>query len=53
MTDIQAENYRRLAEEARAKAAQAPNTDFKRQWSEIAEHYDMLADFAGRSKPKG
>jgi hypothetical protein len=46
MAETKAETYRRLAEEARAKAASAPRAEFKRQWNEIAGHYEMLADFA-------
>jgi hypothetical protein len=43
MPQTKAETYRRLAEEARAKATSAAHADFKRQWNEIAGHYDMLA----------
>jgi hypothetical protein len=51
MSETKAETYRRLAEEARAKAASATHAEFKRQWSEIARHYEMLADFV-KKKPK-
>jgi hypothetical protein len=43
MTETKAETYRRLAEEARANAASAPHADFRRQWHEIATHYETLA----------
>jgi hypothetical protein len=42
MTETKAETYRRLAAEARARAESAPHADFKRQWNEIATHYETL-----------
>jgi hypothetical protein len=53
MTETKAETFRRLAEEARAKAMSAPHADFKRQWNEIAKHYEMLAEFVVKPKPMG
>ena len=43
MTETKAETYRRLAEEARANAESATQAEFKRQWNEIATHYETLA----------
>jgi hypothetical protein len=54
MTVPQAENYRKLADEARQKAKAAPTADFARQWSEIAKHYEMLAEFVEKPiRPRG
>ena len=48
MTEAQAEKYRMLADEARKKAKAAPTLEFRRQWEEIAKHYEMLAQFAAK-----
>jgi hypothetical protein len=54
MTEAQAEHYRNLADEARKKAKAAPTADFARQWTEIAKHYEMLAEFVAKPiRPKG
>jgi len=49
MTETKAETYRRLAEEARAKAASTAHADYKRQWNDIAGHYEMLAGLVEKS----
>jgi hypothetical protein len=54
MAEAQAEHYRNLADEARKKAKAAPTADFARQWTEIAKHYEMLAEFVAKPiRPKG
>ena len=44
MSEAQAANYRKLARELRGKAAEALSIEFRRQWLEIAKHYDALAE---------
>jgi hypothetical protein len=52
MTDATAETYRRLARQARASSAAATSLKSRQQWSDVAAHYEMLADFAGKPKPR-
>jgi hypothetical protein len=43
MPEDLAEHYREQAKQARAKAATTASPEFRRQWLEIAAHYDVLA----------
>jgi hypothetical protein len=38
-----ADNYRKRAADARARAEAAAYDDFKRQWNDIAANYEVLA----------
>ena len=53
MARVTAEAYRQLARQARAEAAAAKYLESKRQWSDVAAHYEMLADFVEKPKPAG
>jgi hypothetical protein len=51
MVQVTAETYRQLARQARAEATVAPSLESRRQWSDVAAHYEMLADFVEKPKP--
>jgi hypothetical protein len=51
VVQVTAEAYRQLARQARASSAAAASLESRRQWSDVAAHYDMLADFVEKPKP--
>jgi len=51
MVRVTAETYRQLAKQARASSAAATSAESRRQWSDVAAHYEMLADFVEKPKP--
>jgi hypothetical protein len=53
MVEVTAETYRRLARQARASSAAATSLKSRQQWSDVAAHYEMLADFVEGPTPKG
>jgi hypothetical protein len=53
MAQATAETYRQLAKEARAEAAAAESLSSRRQWNAVAAHYDKLAVFVEKPKPRG
>jgi hypothetical protein len=50
---VTAETYRQLARQARASSAAALSLESRQQWSDVAAHYEMLADFVDKPKPGG
>jgi hypothetical protein len=53
MVEVTVETYRRLARQARASSAAATSLKSRQQWSDVAAHYEMLADFVEGPTPKG
>jgi hypothetical protein len=53
MAEATGEIYRQLAKEARASSVAATTLKSRRQSSDVAAHYEMLADFVEKPTPKG
>jgi hypothetical protein len=51
MVHVTAKTYRQLAKQARASSAAALSLESRQQWSDVAAHYEMLADFVDKPKP--